>query len=397
MADGGGSGVWESQAAPTNVVVVNSLDDFPTPSAGTITLADDTKYVLGAALSTSDNFVMGSYTVLSTGSPFQNTLTYTGSGNMFTAVDNTFSIADAKLSCPSGTVFNVAHTVTNTYITNIFRVLIEDCTNVGTFTNNQGLVLNRLSVLNCTDGITIGGTNLLVDITQALIASGGGASFTGVDLGVSVNTFVTFNNVQVSSTVAGATGISGAASNANISAGSVAQVTNCSFVGLYASVLSGITVDDVRWRFDANDGISDTFKDGLLSMSGNATDTVPGASSTPTLVAGTWTVQDVSHFTGTTGGRITYDGEATANFPVTAVISQEPVSGTNQDVRLYIAKNGTAISGSGITRRTDSGNPGAITTIWQVEMATNDYVELFVSNETSATDITVIDAILRVN
>ena len=77
-----------------------------------------------------------------------------------------------------------------------------------------------------TDGVTLGGTNTLIGINELAFQSAGGASFTGMDFGTSVNTIISVNSLQVISLAAGATGISGLAANGNVVAGSIARVTN---------------------------------------------------------------------------------------------------------------------------------------------------------------------------
>ena len=386
-----------SDVKPANEVVVNAITDFPTAVSGVITLEDDTRYVLGAPLSTSNRFIAGDNVEISSGSFLQNTLTYTGSGVMFTAINKNFRICEASINCASGTFIDAQHTVGATYTINLKGLQIVDCTNFGTIADAAGIVLNQISVLNCDTGIVIDGANTLVDIGQVFESSGAGATFTALDFTGSVNTLLTINNLQAISTAANAVGIKGDASNANIAAGSIANVTDCKFVGLFASTLSGITVDDIRWNFTANDGINDTFRDALVSIRGSATNTTISVAGTPVKAAGTWTVGQQSHFTGDTTGRVTYNGEKTIRLPVTAFVSLQPSSGTNKDLRVYIAKNGAVITNTGLKRRTDATNAGVITTGWQIDFSTNDYVEIWVANDTDTVSVNVVDAVFRVN
>ena len=50
--------------AASNVVIVNSMSDFPTAVSGVITLGDDSAYLVSANLSTANRFVMGLNTLL---------------------------------------------------------------------------------------------------------------------------------------------------------------------------------------------------------------------------------------------------------------------------------------------------------------------------------------------
>ena len=40
---------------------------------------------------------------------------------------------------------------------------------------------------------------------------------------------------------------------------------------------------------------------------------------------------------------------------------------------------------------------GTVSTLWQLSMTQNDFIEIFVENQTDATDITVMDIIFRAN
>ena len=74
-------------------------------------------------------------------------------------------------------------------------------------------------------------------------------------------------------------------------------------------------------------------------MQGNSTATVISATSTPTKVAGTFTTDIVSQFTGDATGRLTYTGGSTAVLTVKATVTFTSATAPNQDVGIYIAKN----------------------------------------------------------
>jgi hypothetical protein len=62
---------------------------------------------------------------------------------------------------------------------------------------------------------------------------------------------------------------------------------------------------------------------------------------------------------------------------------------------LFIAKNGAVIS----TKMTDTisaGAPRALATFINLELATNDYVEIFVRNESTTDSVIAVNAVLSV-
>jgi len=243
-----------------------------------------------------------------------------------------------------------------------------------------------------TGGITFAGSfrSFLYEVSAVTI--NGGSLF---DL--STATFDAFNvNDALITLNSGTTGITGLASSGNINTGGIGSVFNNRFSGV-GTPLGTITVDDARWQFLSNDDIADTRPDGLLSMQANATATVIAVAGTPVLIAGIWVVERSSQMTGTTAGRLTYDGGKDATMPITSSFTVEPVSGGAVNISIETAINGTVVPNSKRTASTSSGNPASITVPWQEVLSPTDFVEHFVTNESSTVNILVSSAIQRVN
>lgn len=136
---------------------------------------------------------------------------------------------------------------------------------------------------------------------------------------------------------------------------------------------------------------------GQVYMQGNATATVIASTATPVLVAGTWTVDLSTNATCTTAGRITYTGTTTQILTINAALSLDPASGSNQNLQVYLYKNGSAIAGSRIEAKVNSGQHLAFPLVYQISMATNDYIEIYVQNSTATNNITVSRAVLSIN
>ena len=130
-----------------------------------------------------------------------------------------------------------------------------------------------------------------------------------------------------------------------------------------------------------------------VTMHGNSTETVIAATATPVKVAGTFVVGDVSGYTGDTTGRITQTGN-TARHIINAIISMTVASGTNHQVSMYIALNGTFIPSTKTTTTTSSGLYRSLATFANLELDEGDYVEIFVRNESTTDNLIVLDAII---
>lgn len=165
------------------------------------------------------------------------------------------------------------------------------------------------------------------------------------------------------------------------------------FVSLVAGV--GIDIATSGTTIEISNQLAAIY--GQVYMQGNSTATVIASTATPVKVAGTWTVDIGSSFTGTTGGRLTYTGTETQVCRVETSLSLDPVSGSNQHISVYLAKNGTTIAGSRQMAHISHGAEMNMSLTWQLSLATNDYIEVFVQNGTATNNITVSRAVLSIH
>ena len=135
---------------------------------------------------------------------------------------------------------------------------------------------------------------------------------------------------------------------------------------------------------------------GQVTMQGNATATTIATQGTPVKVAGTWVVQTESNFTGNTTGRLTYNGSTTEVVSASVSITFSHAAGGTDDLAVYIAKNGSVITASKLTRAVTGSARGNVGTFFNVSMATSDYLEVFVANDSDINNITVVDCLFGV-
>jgi hypothetical protein len=162
------------------------------------------------------------------------------------------------------------------------------------------------------------------------------------------------------------------------------------FVSLVAGV--GINVNTVGTTIVISNDLASIY--GVVYMQGNATATVIASTSTPVKVGGTWTTDIASSFTATTGGRLTYTGTETQVVRIDCALTLSPVSGANQHISAYIAKNGSVVTGSRQETHVSNGTDMNMSVCWQSSLATNDYIEVFVQNGTAVNNITVSRIVL---
>ena len=391
VATGAATAVY--QALLGNVIHVNALADLPTPAAGKITLLANTTYLFGASVNIGTDFLQFSAgSSIQSMAAFTSTVTYTGTVPMLQGADANTRIKDINLLCANSDVFDWDDATPGSSIIILTDVLVIACKGFGTFEDIGTLVVDGMTAVSCTSGITYLGSGFGGTRLSSVNFISTSTTFIGLDFTTATLTNVNIDGIVMSGG-AGSIGIKGDAASANITANRIANVANIQFDGV-TTALSGITIDDFRWNFQQNGGLADTMPDALVSLTANATVTTL-AVGVPTLIAGTWVDEGSSQFTSTAGGRATYNGERELLTPIDADVVIDPASGTNKSIRAYIALNGTEITNSGKSVNISAGDPKQITLHWQLTLDTTDFVEVFIENETDSVNGTVLDATLR--
>ena len=110
----------------------------------------------------------------------------------------------------------------------------------------------------------------------------------------------------------------------------------------------------------------------------------------PVKAAGTTAPTNLFRFdTDGTDNRMRYTGTKTRTFTFVCTLSMTSEN-TGETVKLYVYKNGIKLPSSEISRRV-AGNAdiGAAALSGSVVLSTNDYIELWVENISTAADITI--------
>ena len=96
-----------------------------------------------------------------------------------------------------------------------------------------------------------------------------------------------------------------------------------------------------------------------------------------------------------TTGRITYNLLKPEIVPIDATMTFILPSGGSNEIKAYVALNGTIIANTGIGTTVSSSSEGNIVLSWQVELTQNDYIEVFIENNSGTTNIICVDATIR--
>ena len=373
-----------------NLVYVDDIGKFPTPIAGVITLENNFTYIMTKSIDLLGNRIVSNNNVVNLYGESSETcfLTSTGLGAGIALItSNTtiklrdFTIKDVNtaLNLDKDTIMALDWEGLN--FTNVPNIgLIKDFDNLiftkGTFFNSKGLVLDG------TFG-TAGFSNTLFQ----------GDGLAGNIISLPSTAIVTrrFRLDKCAVVVFGSTiGI-------NVNAGATIPseryiLDTVSFSG-GGTYLSGTDHTSNKTLFRFNDGIINTSENSMYYMENNATATDIVTAGAYVKISGTTISGTASRFTNTSN-RATYIGSKTRTFEISAIATF--TSGSDGDnIAIKIYKNGIALDGTravGVTRTVLGVNKADnVKTQDIVELATNDFLEIYVSNLTDNSDVTITD------
>lgn len=371
---------------PAGIVFVDSIGKLPLAVDGVITLEDYKAYHFTNILDLNGARIVGGVNSAILGSSSENSrIKSTGlSGSALISSEWTMPIRHITLE--AGTILNLDATANAGQALDWYGVNFEGSTDIGLVKNYSNFICSSMAFLSV--------SGLVLDGTFGTIAFGD-SLFVGSESGTimslpSTATIERRFRVNYSSCV-----VSGAAVGFDLSASASIPVEGyifdtCNFSG-GGTYTNGVTYLDNKARWTENRGITNSSAITGYYMHGNATATVISSTSTPVKVAGVTTQIAVSQrFTVTTSNRATYDGAIPRNFKVTAILSV--TSGNGHQIGLYVAKNGSEISESETYVTTNaSGRLENGTAQLVVSLVDTDYIEIFVENNTSTTNVTVND------
>lgn len=385
---------FNPDVASTKTVAVTTVDDFPEPVGGVITLEPDMDYLILDDISTSNRFVTNGNNTLRAASSQIIKLTYTGSDIMLTGNSSNFKYQGITVSAPTGTLLDFSAPSPS----GIFQMIecnVEECDSIGTLNN---MLIVRFSAVGWedikTNGMLFDGVVLNASLDTGYIALNGG---TFLDLGTSlINELSADTQVIQPTSDASATFLSGAANSANILSGGLGV-----FVGNRCNPLTTpldtIGVDDNRYEFSGNSNIADSMNDAMMSVENSVTETVIGSAGVKVKVNNVWTEENSARFSFDSNGRFTYTGERSARLPIDISGTLLMASGGDKECQFCLAVNGVEVSQTCTQDTVSAAKASSFSVHWQHDFNTGDYVEVFVSNEDDTTNIINQQAVLRIN
>lgn len=372
-----------------DLVFVSSLDDLPAPVAGVITLEANHTYQLTKSLNLAGNRLYCPNRVAITGySPETCILSGTvPAGQALITAEDTLQLRSISLSTPNPLSYCVSMDGTgkSNVVVDWFAVNFLSGT-AGTFKNMDNFIYLLGAVLPPANGFIFDGSFNTIALELSLLnlsASG----FVGVNIlpTCTVNRRFRFFNSSIIALHSGSTGIS-------VQPSSLVDPETCIFSFLNFSgpgtKVDGITYlsDFARWRECR--GIKNTTRAAQLYWSNSALNTTIPSRGTPVKVNAVTTANPLNQRFTHTNNRLTYISTYETDFAVSAIISA--TAGNNNILSVYIYKNGVLVPGSiqtATTAATGTGRADNLSTETIVSLAQNDYIEIWVSNNSATTSV----------
>ena len=388
--------VLENNAPDPEFKFINSKSDFPTPVSGVITLANNATYFITKTIDlTGDRLVAGQNTTIIGGSSENCILISTGLSASTALLSSAWSIPMRNITITHGTALNLDATGNSNQAIDWFGVNFTNCATVGLVKNYSNFIMTDCALLSSAN-MTFDGTIGTIGFDQCL--------FTGIAGQTTLNfpsTLTVSRRIRViySSFVAfgGATAIFVDPAVTFTSGAESYILITVNFSG-GATYTGGLTFDSNFALFQNCKGITNTASIGLMFFSNNATQNPITTQGIFEKIEGTTTASATNQKFSHTNNRLTYSGGITKEFVITASVSANSVITNNVNITVRIAKNGTTIADSESQATTSaSGRNENFFCQTIVSLATNDFIEVFIANNTNANNLlaTELNLIVR--
>ena len=381
---------WESVAftsSSSNLVYVYSLADLPTPSSAAIKLDSNKMYIFSGIIDISPNYLNLNGAGLRGTDPGKDGVMSTVSGGVLRSTGVSVFIENLAVLPASATTkaYDFAD-ATSTKFCNLFTgcSVVEigiPSLGVGQVSGFKAITTIK-NYWNCKDGIKVtGNVGKFASAYNFItgISAGSGMEFLSSsvidDIDLSNNYFI----------YTGDTGIK-VNSGAIIDRG---RMTTNMFRGV-TTYISGFDSYTPAWEMRQNTNIPNSRAFSSIYMNNNGTATSLPATNTFYKIAGTTTSVTGKRFTAT-NNRLTYTGKDMITSKILVIIGARSPTNTG-DFSIAIAKNGVVISNPNASMAPTANNQSfQLTLATEVDLSTNDYIEVFIKTNNGNTNTITID------
>lgn len=367
---------------------INEKNDLPTPVNGVITLAAGVTYFITKTIDlTGDRLVCGNNTVLIGGSSENCYLISTGLDAATALITSNFSLPMRNLSITHGTALNLDATGNSTAALDWFGVNFVNCATVGTIKTYSNFIMSDCALLSSAN-MTFDGTIGTVGFVNCL--------FSGIAAQTTLNFPSTLTITRRIRAIYSSFVAFGGATAIYVDPAAVVPVESyildtINFSG-GATYTGGVTYTDNKAFFSNCKGVVNSSEIGQAYYTNNTVQNGIATQNVFEKIEGVTTASTINQKFSHTNNRLTYTGGLARSFKVTAAISANSVTTQSIIIKTRVAKNGTTIAESesqattSATGRNENFFSQAI-----VELNTNDFIEIFIANETNANSVLVTE------
>jgi hypothetical protein len=380
--------ILESNAPNPEFKFINSKSDFPAPVGGVITLEDGVTYFITKTIDlTGDRLVAGNNTVLLGGSSENCYLISTGLSASTALITSVYSLPMRNLSITHGTALNLDATGNPTGALDWFGVNFVNCATVGTIKTYSNFIMSDCALLSSAN-MTFDGTIGTVGFVNCLFSGVAGQTTLNFPSTLTITRRI---RAIYSSFVAFGGGTAIFVDPLAVVPVESYILDTINFSG-GATYTGGVTYTDNKAFFSNCKGIVNSSEIGQLYYTNNTAQNPITTQNVFEKILGTTTASPINQKFDHTNNRLTYTGGLARSFKVTASISANSVTTQSVIIKTRIAKNATTLAESesqattSATGRNENFFSQAI-----VELNTNDFIEIFIANETNANSLLVTE------
>lgn len=363
-----------------NLKTVSSKSDFPAAANGVITITGGAWLLTKTIDLEGDRLVFTGDAVLLGTSSETSSLKSTGLASDY-LITTSYDLPIQNLEITAAKAI-YAEAVDNNRAIDWRAVNFVDCPEVGVVSGYTNFVMQDSAFINSA-GFSFPDSVGTIAFETTLFSNPTGTMLTIPASAVITRRFrIIYSSFIVTS---GNTGINVSSSATIPVEGYILDTVNFSGGGTY---IAGVQHSDNKSLFINCRGVSNSGAIGHMTMINNAASTIISQTGTAYKAAGATTSQSITQKFSHSDNRLTYTGALTRSFRVTVSAT---ISSTNGNViGLYVAENGAVVGNSeSYTTANAAGKAENCFCQTVVELSTNDYVEVYVENETAANNITV--------
>ena len=395
LQDGSGNTRGFGAVGATNVVVINSLSDFPAPIGGEIELvpspgAEITYLIASTTIDVSPNVftVTDGEIVIRGVHRTGSQLLTTASGTMFTCSEASFFQEFVAFNCPNADWIDFSSS--NGFISLANQnVIILDCLSLGNIQGAFTTSLRTMTIVSTSVGgfTWTGASDFQINITNFLAF---GWTGTLLDLGTATFSIISIVGGNRFISPSGTTIISGLPNNGNFSSASGRGAIEGNLFNGVGTPLAGIDPQDIQYNFAGNSGVDDSKVDADAFLTSQLV-TIASANVYVPVGGVNWTSTIDNRFTVDTAGIMTYDGIGDVDVLMIATSTLEKSGGGSDLIatKLAIDTGGGFVVIDKTIGDTQSTNPAQVTSQGIITMSTGERIQLWTANTGSTSNVTV--------